>query len=146
MNNIQIKELIDNELNKISEQQALKENLKRLISNEILKYLEAEDFNRLTPNQKQYTITSMTRLSLQYSLKLIKTDLEEDNINFIMAIIIESIFKVTIICIDAGFEKTERIKLLKDETLVSLQFALAVLKDESKIEEDQYTKILQMFN
>lgn len=145
MKDQQIKELIDKELKVISEQQEIKNALSDHISDEIINYTDTEDFNRLTSNQKQYIINSMIKLSMQYGFKLLKTDLEEDHINFIIKMIVESIFKVAVICIDAGFEKAERIKLMKEETLVTARFALSVLKDESKLSEEEYTKLTKVF-
>lgn len=117
---------------------------KSLIYNELNKHLENEEYLNLSDKAKQLAFKIVARwVSIDLS-RLAKSSIPEDNYEFIIEVITDVIFRVSTTSLEAGFEREEFNKIIKDESQNALGLAVSLLKDEDLITDKDYNNALQV--
>lgn len=148
MNIENIEKILKGELAKTSKQldNNQKFNLYTNIKNELVKYLDYEDTKTFPEDIQVKIFGNVIRFSLFEGAKIFSTKISSEYHPFIFEVLVETLFQATYACFEGGFEKDERVRIIKEEARLGISTAISVLCDRETISENIYTEALALIN
>ena len=105
-------------------------------------FIENEEFSNFEIKKQQYIIGNSTRWCLFELSRFSMVDLSDEQYKIIIELLSDSLFKVIMTCVEAEFDKDERLSIIKEESKLASRLAISVLKDQEEIDDKLYNKCM----
>lgn len=121
-------------------------DLYRYIKEELSKFLEYEDINRFSNDIQVKIFGNTIRYSLFQGAKLFQTSIPQNSYDFIFEVLVETVFQAAYASYEGGFDKDERMNIIKEESVLGLLTGISVLVDREIISEQSYIEARDVIN